>query len=630
MEHDTQTGTGADGFVDPELQRILNEQLRAEYEDIDDGLIEPASPYVETPPVSVAGRHRHYHEARERRLKFLERIKSGGSIDESCDAAGITKATYSSWRQRYREFAAEVDSARVYAEESTDIHWDGTPASFHAKFFGRKLTWFQLHCINLLDQIPLGHILLVLWPPDHGKTSTFEDHCNRKLALEPSFRTLVAGEGRSQAQKVLGAVMNRMDPMGPTPGYVARFGPFMPQSTRSTQPWSDIRFRVWKARHADQREYSMEAFGITSKTMLSARTDLAHGDDIQSTESLGSTARRVEKLRQDFWSRAGAHGRKSLFGSRVGDGDVWDELFADDGFMASAAVHMIKLRAIITDPNTHEVRALWPERYNLDQLEEQRVTGGSEPFDRNFMMAPGASTKGHRTFTREAVDLCKDGEISLTHRPTPGSICYIGLDPSIGGRNCVLAAEATGDNQLIVRVIREHTELFNNSQIMGEVRHAIEFCELDGGHVTDLVIEDKAFQKGLLQDEALITLRGEKHFSVSGHQTGWNKYDDDIGVPSMAESLIRREIVIPWADDDYTRAMSSELCRQLYSWKPGLRGTQLRQDMVMALWFVWILWRNRWKQPGQARKKHDRMRRPGLPWSPTKSGLLVPQGGGLR
>jgi hypothetical protein len=35
------------------------------------------------------------------------------------------------------------------------------------------------------------------------------------------------------------------------------------------------------------------------------------------------------------------------------------------------------------------------------------------------------------------------------------------------------------------------------------------------------------------------------------------------------------------------------LIRQLKAWRPLKRGTKLRQDQVMALWFIWILWRQR-------------------------------------
>jgi hypothetical protein len=157
------------------------------------------------------------------------------------------------------------------------------------------------------------------------------------------------------------------------------------------------------------------------------------------------------------------------------------------------------------------------------------------------------------------------------------------------------------------------------------LQDTIEFCSAGGATVTDVVIEAMAFQKGLVHDENLLELRDYWGFSIRDHLTGWNKYDPDIGVPSMAESFRKHEIVLPYGEDSYTRFEIDELCRQLYAWKPGVRGNRLRQDRVMALWFSWIMWRERWKKPA-AGVNHmgEGFRREGLPYRPTRSGLLLP------
>lgn len=613
-----------DGFVDPEETRVYEEKLRAEIADIEDGLIDIDSfePYQEN-VLSTSLSHQRYQDAQGRRLQMIEQLRSGASVSLACERLGISVRTYSSWRQRFREFAAKADEAKMLAQTNATIDWDGTPASFHAKFFGRKLTWFQLLAIDELENIPMGNILFVLWPPDHGKTSTFEDHASRKLALTPEWRCLVACESQDISKKILGAVMNRMDPMGPTPGYVEKFGPFMPQSGRGMQPWSETRFRVHKAKKMDQRDYSMTALGVTTRSLLSSRADQVHLDDIQSADTINKSDYIERRVRQDFFSRAGEHGRISLFGSRVDEDDVVGR-FDEDEELDASVMKRIKLRAIITDHETGEVRALWPERYNLDQLDRMRRKNGQEAFDRNYLMQPGASAKGKRTFTKDSIDPCKNPDYSLLQRPGPGSILYATLDPSIGGKNCVMILEPTPDNRLIVRRIVERTDLYNNAQVIGSVKDAIEFCEANRAETTDLVIEEMAFQKGLMQDDNLKALRAAKRFQVHGHKTGLNKYDEDIGVPSMAESFNRGEIILPWAEDEYTRQVIGQLIEQLYKWKPYVKGNRLRQDMVMCLWFGWILWRQRWRKPPESRRTNNGFKTQGLPWAPTKSGILVP------
>lgn len=614
-----------DGFVDPEETRVLEEMLRVELANIEDGLVDTTlfEPYREHVQGAMRANMR-YADGQARRLDVLSKLRAGMSVSQACDAVGVRVKTYSQWRARYPEFAAKADEAKVMSASNRVIDWDGTPASFHAKWFGRKLTWFQLLAINEMENMRLGNILLVLWPPDHGKTSTFEDHACRKLALKPDWRCLVGCESEDVAKKILGVVMNRMDPMGPTPGYVERFGPFMPQSGTGNQPWSDTRFRVHHAKSADQRDYSMAALGRRTRKLLSARSDQVHLDDIQSTETLGQTDKIEERVRQDFFTRAGEHGIITMFGSRVGDDDVYERLDDDDN-LDSSLMKRIKLRAIITDPETGEQRPLWPERYNLEELERMRAKGGDEAFDRNFMMRPGASKTGRTTFSKAIVEPCKDPILSLQHRPTAGSILYVGLDPSIGGKNCVIACElGVNPSRLIVRRIVERVDLFNNQQIIDNVSDVIDWCERDGAETTDLIIEDKAFQAGLMLDRSLIELRKQKKFLVHGHKTGINKYDEDIGVPSMARSFQRGEIVLPWASDGYTREMVGELVSQLYRWKPFVRGNRLRQDMVMALWFCWIIWQNRVGVAPATRRGTQGFKTQGLPWAPTKTGLLVP------
>lgn len=616
-----QVTLGADGFIDPRLTLALKEQLRQELEDIEDGLVE--SVVYEPHVLSRSRQNQQVQTANERRLEFLEQLRQGASVSLACERLGVQYRTYQSWRERHKSFAAKADEAKLLAETNETVDWDGTPASFHMKYFGRRLTWFQLLMINELEQMPMGNIVMGLWPPDHGKTSTFEDHATRKLAEDPSWRNLTVSESREIAAKILGAVMNRLDPMGPTPGLVDRFGPFKPDGRASGQPWSELRFRVWKARHMDQRDFSMAALGITSRAVLSSRSDHVHMDDIQSAQTLNRTEQIETRVRQDFFSRAGEHGRISLFGSRVGDDDVWERL-EDDDELDHTIMKVIKLRAIQTDHETGDVTALWPERYDLDQLDRIRRKSGQESFDRNYMMAPGASTKGQRTFGKVAVEPSKRAEHSLLHRPERGAICYATLDPSIAGKNCVMLLEATADHKLIVRRIVERVDLYNNAQVIGSVENVVDWAEAGGAEVTDLVIEEMAFQKGLMQDEALVDLRAKHRFNIHGHKTGINKYDADIGIPSMVESFNRGEIILPWADDDYTRTMITQLTSQLYKWKPYVKGNKLRQDMVMCLWFGWILWRTRWKEPAQSRKNTSGFKKAGLPWAPTSSGLFVP------
>lgn len=584
-------------------------------------------------PKDTRGRHRLYLEGQERRQQIFLAIRNGATVGEAIEKVGVSRRTYDGYRMRFRQWAAKIDEAKQYASELKNLdEWDGSPASFMSTFFGMPPTWFQLMILNELDNTPPGNILLVLIPPEHGKTTTFENYANMKLAKDPGFRFLVASENQGIARKINGRVMDRMHPNGPYPAYVQRFGPFIPQTGEGIgavrQPWTDTKFRVWRARHSDERNYSMEAVGAGG-SIVSARCDKLHVDDPQSTRTLGQTDKLSTWFRQDALSRPAESGNTSVVGTRVGEDDFFEDLLGDPGL--DGILKVIRFPAIITDNVTGEQKPLWEGKHTLETLDRMRRKAGDEVWDRNWMQNPGASRMGKGTFTRDIVERCQDPERSLEHHvgdegERDGSICYIGLDPALGSKNCIVATEVLEDGKLIVRKIREDIGFERNEQIMAALESVVRWCNLTG-MVTDVVIEDKNFQLGLKNDERMQEMAETYGFSVRGHTTGWNKYDPDIGVASMTTSFTKGEIVLPWKDDTVTRHEIGELKRQLYAWKPGARGNKLRQDRVMALWFVWMLWRSRWKSlVGVGSHDTSAWKRQNSGWVMNGRGLVVPQG----
>jgi hypothetical protein len=112
-----------------------------------------------------------------------------------------------------------------------------------------------------------------------------------------------------------------------------------------------------------------------------------------------------------------------------------------------------------------------------------------------------------------------------------------------------------------------------------------------------VVVEDKAFQKGLLNIDSLIELQNRYGFRIVPNNTNKDKQSPDIGVPAMPLSMLRHEITIPWADEP-SRDRMALLLGHLHIWRPGTRGNTLTvkkdkvpQDLTMALWFAWRRWR---------------------------------------
>lgn len=620
--------------------RFAVETLAADLvEDTDDyepqvaQLLEPYDPVSEQPHPDA--RTKHYYDALDRRMRIIAAIAEGLTLTQACERVGIQRSTYKKYRMRFPRWAAKLDEVReeVYANQG-EGKWTGTTASFMLTFFGMKMSWFHLLFLAELEKVPLGNILMVLWPPEHGKTTTFENWASMKLALDPTFRFLVASESQGIAQKINGRVMDRMQPLGPTPKYVERFGPFTPQPGQGgqalRQPWTDKHFRVYGARHSDERNYSMEAVGARG-SIVSARCDQLHIDDIQSLKTVAQTERTTEWIRQDALSRPAESGYTSIVGTRVSEEDVYAELLDDTDL--EDIMKVLRFPAVITDHDTGQQKPLWEGHHTMESLDRMRRKVGSTVWDRNWMQNPGASRKGKGTFTDTDIDKNFDMFTSLEHhvghhRDDKGErpIVYIGVDPALGGKNCVFAVEVDPTNKLIPRRIREDIGFERNEQIMGAIEQVVQWCEMTG-NVTDIVIEEKNFQLGLKNDDRLKEMSEKYGFRISGHMTGWSKYDSDIGVASMATSFIKGEIVMPNAPDDLTRHEIGEFRRQLLAWKPGVRGTKLRQDRVMAFWFVWMLWRSRYKSlEGVGSTPQSGWKRQTTDWMMTNSGLVLPKG----
>ncbi|MCP3881222.1 MAG: hypothetical protein GY701_22940 [Sulfitobacter sp.] len=573
-------------------------------------------------------------ERAQRQKDFLHHFAESGDLRTAQELTGITKNTYENWRQRFSKFATQVDRLRGDFYQRDDDTDNPNFVIFRKHYIGHDTPDHQARAVELYEGAEGGTITLLLWPPEHGKTTLTEDYFTMKLAYDPSYMITAVSESDKLTRKMLRRVKNRLDNDSPFPELIEDYGPFAPQGrteganrAKHAQPWGADFFDVFRKRDFDDRDYNMTAGGITSQ-VAGTRTNHLHLDDVQSLKSLGLTDKFVELFRQDFLSRPGNKGKTTINGTRVGDHDFYEVI--EDEFGPYPWFRVVKLPAIITNPETMEPCPLWPydeetdTGYTMENLEQRRIMVGEDAWARNYMQQPRVA--GTNTFEVDAIDACRNPLLSVKHIPDAAEQICVTLDPAIGSKNCNMSLSFFPD-RLKVNWIEEDTGLMRNEQIFQKLEHTIQLSQRGGARVTDVVIEAKNFQAGLARDERLLDLKRKYGFRLSEHLTGINKYDENIGVPSMASSFSLGEIELPGAADDTTRHMIDQLKAQLLAWKPLKRGNQLRQDQVMALWFGWILWMER------RRSMKDRVPEfniGGLPYDMTRVGLIVPQGtGGL-
>jgi hypothetical protein len=559
------------------------------------------------PPGALNQNQRRSREAQERKDRYLAYLREGHKPRVAAEKTGVSPGTVQNWRAIDVDFRKSCDLVKA-AQRMKGRDFDGTFVNFRKLYLGMETTWFQLKAAEVIEAAPAGSVTMILWPPGHGKTTLLEDWCTYKLVTMPSFRITVGSAQIGHSIKVLERVRNRLTSEGPTPNIHRDFGPFEPQEGRGTNhTWSAKKFNTLQKSASDERDYSMSAVGLTANVQ-GTRADLMLLDDVQSLTNYEQTDKYFDIIVQDFLSRPNMFGRTVIIGTRVGEFDVYRKL------MDAEIVHpdrIVKFPAYNVarsatwsrpakapdphDPTTMppaDVEWLWPEVYKPHAYAELRWRIGEQAWARNYMQHPEAATA--MTFPESITTLMSDTTRGWTADPqaldggNKVPVC-LSLDPAIGGGNGT-GAGAMRPDRLEVLEARLDYDLTSYGQIFDILDDMAWRYTTPTSYISEVVIEDKAFQRGLLQDDRLIEMQRRFGFRIVPNNTGREKVDPDIGIPAMPQSIIRGEITIPAATDESLEHMAA-LLGHLHQWRPGVNGVKLAQDMVIVLWQMWRRWR---------------------------------------
>lgn len=593
-------------------------------------------------------------EGEQRRQDFLKHaaIRTNQTQKAICESFGIHIDTLRNWRHTYPEFNHAFINLRRAKDSpernrkgglmaKRDLAMDFVEARFN--YFGYETPWFQLATVDAYQRAKPGDIVFVLMPPEHGKTTLTEDDLTLAIAKNNNIMITLVSEGERMAQKMSSRIQRRLMADGPFPDLVFDTGPYEPQEGQAQQqPWGVKAWTVYGANmSADQRDFTM-AIGGWRSAIAGTRANRLHLDDLQSLRSLGQTEDMWMRFRQDMLSRPGETGITTANGTRVGPRDFYARV--DQEFRGEDFYQKIEFPAIVLDNDTQEPKPLWeydPKTgtgYTMEALERLRKKVGEEAWWRNYMQNPKSNEL--EVFSEKGIAKCQNPmrSYSMSKDQLPESEvrngeCWITVDPSIGGRNIVAAMHPEAD-KLWVLAMREDTGLPRNSAIAEVVDQVAGELKAKGWRPTMLVIEAMAFQKGLMEDEAINEVADRHGMRLESHLTGSNKYDEEVGIPSMASSVESGLIDLPYADDT-DRFKTDLLLSEFRAWKPirdkatgrmkFQRGTQLRQDMLMALWFGWIWWINLYAgSKADAVDMSQGIKFGGVPYGMTNTGFLLP------
>lgn len=543
-------------------------------------------------------------ERSRKRLQDMERtlalLAQGKNIAETMEHIGRERSTYNRWRKESPEFAARADAinARLrprhrratMREAIPDPGYDISTFEGHRKrFFGYDTYNHQQQMTDAINGAAPGSVTMILMPPEWMKTTTLTDWICKLIGDDPNRRICYITESLSLSEKVLGRVQRRMTDRSIAADYIDTFGPFKAPERAMQKPWNKQYMTVLRSTH-DEADYTMEARGSTSN-IYGSRYDDEVIDDIQShaTATVVRSKTLLDRFRQDWRTRVNKSGRIFIIGTRVGVEDFYILLLREG---------LVDNVVIIPALDEHG-KSNFPAVYNEDgtracseggdplgwteaELAERRRQVGEDVWWRVYMQTGRATGAG--PFTESIVERAFDNDRApgrqATHARPFGRLG--GVDPALGGHAGFALCSYDG-GALFLEEIRDRPGLQRTEEIFENVE------EMTIEHLPDeWVWEVNGVQGGFARDDDNWKLRDKYGFTVTEHNTGDNKLDPKIGVPSMASAMSRGEIRLPGTPEG--REMCALLVEELLQWRQEIPAKLLRQDLVMALWFVYLRW----------------------------------------
>lgn len=572
------------------------------------------------------------------RLELLDLVRQGRPIVEALKVIGRSRSWYEEQRRQSSEFALAMDVARtgrsdLVSERRADIGFE----EFSERYLGTRVWPHMRNVVDLLEGrepgwLPDGVLfepgtsglsrLLVNVPPNHAKSMTVTiNYVTYRVAKDPNINVLVVSKTQEQAKKFLYAIKQRLT----HPRYAdlqVAFGPADGYKATADQWAANKIYLGGEARDSGEKDPTIEALGMGGQ-IYGSRANLIVLDDVVTLSNAGEWAKQQDWIRQEVASRLPPGGGQLLVvGTRVAPIDLYKELrnpeHYTDGrvpwtYLAMPAVLEYKDR-------TEDWVTLWPKSEQpLSEADTPDEDGlferwsGPRLSDVRNEVGPGKWSLVYQNLdvAEDAIfdPVCVRGSIQGMRKPgalvggatghplSPENFYrVIGLDPAMSGDTAAVAYAV--DRRTHKRYVMDVHVM--TSPTPAAIRSLLrEWTDAYRPHT--VIVESNAFQLFLTQDEEIRNFLATRGIAYRPHHTGNNKQDPEFGVASLAPlfgTKVNRDgqVAMKHAGDNLIELPSvqanehvKKLVEQLITWQPGVRGSKLKMDTVMALWFCEIV-----------------------------------------
>lgn len=494
------------------------------------------------------------------------------SITAACAKVGVKRKAYESWRHRFSSFAHKMDIVRARREGT--IAYPPCPFSPETRETYFAFDYNEpinpphlLEAIDFINSLKPGQFGLILFPPEHAKTSLGEDWLNCAIADDPESRCVVASKTEGEAQKRLLKVQARMEDQDFYSDYIDAFGPFKPEG-RGPRPWGVKRFSIAR-KSPKQRDFSLQAIGIGSQ-IQGQRIDRALLDDVIDDTNYREWEAQARYIRQSVNTRLGNEGVGLMIGTRQGEMDLYRYLM-DEGFFDAVLV-----RPAISETGQY----LWPARYSPEDYARMEVKAGPRIWQLTYQQQDVVSEG--QAFPLDLIESAYDKDLRAQVVPD-GTVVVVGIDPAAQGYTAgvALALNPKTKQRVLVDVWNEPNLIGDGgSRVAGVVQFIYGMAERY--HASRLVLEDNSAFVYVSSDPKMradLAAIGCQLETVRASRQA--HYDDAMSV-SLSTLFSNGVIKIPTAGA--SKQVYSDFIRQLAGWRPYDK--KLVRDMVRAFYYA--------------------------------------------
>ena len=559
-------------------------------------------------------------QADSKRL-VLRSIRDGQTVADAMRQVQRSVKTYEYWKQSDEEFAKELKIIRGVKSAQRDVSRGEHSSSFEEfreEYLGTQTFTHQSQWIDLIEgREPRGlhpnmvfekgdpGRILINTAPEHAKSMTLSiDYVTYRICKNPNVRIIICSKTQEMAKQMVYAVKQRLT----HPRYHKLQVNFAPAD--GFQGGS----AVWQAsqvylgsdvRDSAEKDPTLQAIGIGGQ-IYGARADLILCDDCVVLSNSNEYEKQIRWIQQEVQTRLNPGGKLVIAGTRVDPIDLYRELREPGRYpdQVSPWTYLAQPAVLEFAEKPEDWVTLWPKsNVPFDGTDDEADDQGLFPRWDGPRLAARRRTLDPKTWSMvyqqadvsdEAIFNPKDVRACINGRRTVGKIdgnneyherplgmqgLYVvcGMDPAMAGETATIAYAL--DPKTGTRYVLEAHRMRAPSP--SQIKDIIKTWTIKYSPMC-WVIEKNAFQLYLTRDEEIRDFLANRGTAMVEHYTSNNKLDPDFGVASLAPLFTEKKISLP---SSHNCEGVKALVEQLVTWRPGIKGSELKQDLPMALWF---------------------------------------------